>query len=248
MCVVLYFVSDLVFQESVKNKLDKLLRTRDNPCSLSSVQTSQFQVIQKAIPHRPMDAVDAEMGVDDENKIPAFIWDEKDYEVPHSKGNSIKQNKEQHTFESNKAVLFNNKIVRIKNRIIKKTHSTEIGEQSNIGYQMITLEVSKIGLDNWSDKRLRLDMINTKPYGMEPYDGDNTPVEDKFITNMRTRARDKKLPWSMELLGCTKDEFKTHIEKQLRIGMCWRNYGLPTEQGGWELDHIIPASFKTKPE
>jgi len=76
MCVVLYFVSDLVFQESVKNKLDKLLRTRDNPCSLSSVQTSQFQVIQKAIPHRPMDAVDAEMGVDDENKIPAFIWDE----------------------------------------------------------------------------------------------------------------------------------------------------------------------------
>lgn len=41
-------------------------------------------------------------------------------------------------------------------------------------------------------------------------------------------------------LGCSIDFFKLYIEKQFKIGMTWKNYGVK----GWHLDHIIPiASF-----
>jgi len=43
-------------------------------------------------------------------------------------------------------------------------------------------------------------------------------------------------------------KFCKHIKKQFKVGMCWRNYALPTAQGGWELDHIIPASYPSKDE
>jgi hypothetical protein len=41
-----------------------------------------------------------------------------------------------------------------------------------------------------------------------------------------------------DLLGCTLDEFREHIEKQFIEGMTWQNEGM------WEYDHIRPlASF-----
>jgi hypothetical protein len=39
-----------------------------------------------------------------------------------------------------------------------------------------------------------------------------------------------------EILGCSFDEFKSHIEKQFMPGMTWDNYG------DWEYDHIKPIS------
>lgn len=40
-----------------------------------------------------------------------------------------------------------------------------------------------------------------------------------------------------EVLGCTLDELKVHIEKQFKDGMTWDNYGVK----GWHIDHIIPC-------
>jgi hypothetical protein len=41
-----------------------------------------------------------------------------------------------------------------------------------------------------------------------------------------------------ELIGCTTEELKIHIENQFTDGMNWNNYGK------WHIDHIIPcASF-----
>ena len=40
----------------------------------------------------------------------------------------------------------------------------------------------------------------------------------------------------MQLIGCTVDELKEHINSQLNDGMTFDNYGL------WEIDHIIPVS------
>lgn len=45
---------------------------------------------------------------------------------------------------------------------------------------------------------------------------------------------------TLELLGCSLEDFVTHIESQFTEGMNWDNYG----RGGWEIDHIRPcASF-----
>ena len=51
---------------------------------------------------------------------------------------------------------------------------------------------------------------------------------------------------SLELLGCTVQKAREHIEKQFKEGMTWDNHG----HKGWHIDHIIPcASFDlTDPE
>jgi len=49
-------------------------------------------------------------------------------------------------------------------------------------------------------------------------------------------AKVEKSKTTLELLGCSMDEFKLHIEKQFQNGMSWENYG------EWEIDHIIPCS------
>ena len=43
---------------------------------------------------------------------------------------------------------------------------------------------------------------------------------------------------TLELLGCTSDEFLKHMELQFKEGMSWNNYG----QDGWVMDHIIPCA------
>jgi hypothetical protein len=50
---------------------------------------------------------------------------------------------------------------------------------------------------------------------------------------------------SIELLGCTIEDVRDHLEAQFTDGMSWENYG----RGGWHIDHIIPCAFfdLTKP-
>jgi hypothetical protein len=42
---------------------------------------------------------------------------------------------------------------------------------------------------------------------------------------------------SIELIGCSISELKTHLEKQFDNKMSWKNYGTY-----WHIDHIIPCS------
>lgn len=49
---------------------------------------------------------------------------------------------------------------------------------------------------------------------------------------------------TIELIGCSVEELKKHLENQFQDGMSWENYG------EWHVDHIIPCSLFdfTKPE
>ena len=42
-----------------------------------------------------------------------------------------------------------------------------------------------------------------------------------------------------EILGCSYEEFKIHLENQFTEGMTWKN------QGQWHMDHIYPVSLAT---
>lgn len=44
---------------------------------------------------------------------------------------------------------------------------------------------------------------------------------------------------TVEILGCTIEDFKSHLERQFQPGMTWENHG------EWHIDHIIPASSAT---
>jgi hypothetical protein len=47
---------------------------------------------------------------------------------------------------------------------------------------------------------------------------------------------------TVDLIGCSIEQFRAHIEAQWRPGMSWANYGPSRDR--WQLDHIRPvASF-----
>jgi len=72
-----------------------------------------------------------------------------------------------------------------------------------------------------------------------------TDICFKISCVLRSRARhafygESKPAATLELLGCTWEDFKIYIEKQFKPGMNWQN-NTPT---GWHFDHIKPiASF-----
>lgn len=65
----------------------------------------------------------------------------------------------------------------------------------------------------------------------------------KIIHNLRRRCLlalhgHYKAETTLNLIGCTSDELKRHLESLWQEGMSWDNYGLH----GWHIDHIKPLS------
>ena len=67
----------------------------------------------------------------------------------------------------------------------------------------------------------------------------------KILHRLRTRILlvlhgKKKVESSLNLLGCSAEYLKKHLEAQFKDDMSWENYGIK----GWHIDHIKPcASF-----
>lgn len=47
-----------------------------------------------------------------------------------------------------------------------------------------------------------------------------------------------------QIIGCTIEELKFHLEKQFESWMNWENYGKYNKElnYGWDIDHIVPLS------
>lgn len=63
--------------------------------------------------------------------------------------------------------------------------------------------------------------------------------------NLWYNLNNKKPNTSEEILGCTVEFFKDHIESQFEPWMTWDNHGKYNGEynHGWDLDHIIPISL-----
>lgn len=66
----------------------------------------------------------------------------------------------------------------------------------------------------------------------------------KIKTNFMRRIRElvngeDKAGRSIELLGCTIDDFKQYLEDRFDEKMNWDNYALK----GWHIDHIVPCAY-----
>ena len=62
----------------------------------------------------------------------------------------------------------------------------------------------------------------------------------KAFTRIKVRKNNK----TVQILGCTYEEFKQHIESQFKDWMNWDNHGLYNGEldYGWDVDHIEPIS------
>jgi hypothetical protein len=77
-------------------------------------------------------------------------------------------------------------------------------------------------------------------YDMKRYYSD---IQYRLIKIQRARINaalkgKNKSQTTKELIGCTPDQLKTHIESLFEPGMTWDNYS----QTGWHIDHILPIS------
>ena len=86
----------------------------------------------------------------------------------------------------------------------------------------------------------------TRKYMINKY---NSDPHTKVKMNLSRRMRDffkKNGSRTIDFIGCSIDDLKSHLEKQFVDGMSWENYGLH----GWHVDHIRPCcSFDlTDPE
>jgi len=64
----------------------------------------------------------------------------------------------------------------------------------------------------------------------------------RFQKNIRRRVlaafkNSYKIGTTKNLIGCSWEELRNHLEKQFEQGMNWQNYGK------WHIDHIIPLSL-----
>lgn len=75
----------------------------------------------------------------------------------------------------------------------------------------------------------------------------NVDPNYKLKSNVRTlisniiKGRNKGSR-TIEIIGCSFDDFKKYIESKFEPWMTWDNYGKynGTEKYGWDIDHIIP--------
>lgn len=58
----------------------------------------------------------------------------------------------------------------------------------------------------------------------------------KMVSRYMLDGKDMR---TQEIVGCTFEELKLHIEKQFTEGMTWDNYGID----GWHIDHIKPLAM-----
>ena len=99
----------------------------------------------------------------------------------------------------------------------------------------------------------RLDNLDTIKIKKTKYYTDKRKSD--FIFKLKTNVRSivykafKRMSYSKksrtyEILGCSYEQFKQHLESKFESWMNWDNYGKYNGElnYGWDLDHIIPIS------
>lgn len=148
-------------------------------------------------------------------------------------------------------------------RELNKENVKSQKQRYNIKYKERNLDRWKKYNENNSEKHLERSRIwreNNKNYPTEFYQKNKIILMDRIkerkknnpIFKLKTLYRSKtnkilgnNRDETFEIIGCTPQSLKEHLERQFKDGMTWENHGLY----GWHIDHIIPlSSAKTEEE
>jgi hypothetical protein len=112
-------------------------------------------------------------------------------------------------------------------------------------YSQNNIEKERIRRRKYWDKYKEVSRKNAK----ERYQIDEIfKIKNNIRTRIRIFLKTKnilKTETIFNIVGCSPEFLKEHLEKQFKDGMSWENYGYE----GWHIDHIIPlSSAKNKDE
>ena len=98
---------------------------------------------------------------------------------------------------------------------------------------------------NWAKIRQREKEAQIKKR-QDPFYKLKDSIRNRIRASMKSKGYSKKSK-TFETLGCSYEEFKTHIETQFLSWMTWDNHGNPKDgilepNKTWDLDHIVPIS------
>ena len=124
----------------------------------------------------------------------------------------------------------------IKNSKLKKSIEEQLIDKDNLALKRreYKREYKKLNPEKTSKQKMKYKRDRMK-----------RDMTFKILHRLRTRILlvlhgKKKAESSMNLLGCTAEHLKKHLEEQFKDDMSWENYGIR----GWHIDHIKPcASF-----
>jgi len=121
-----------------------------------------------------------------------------------------------------------------------KTHKDKIKEYQE-RYRELNKEKNTEYQAAYRSKHIAKSRAYAKQYQNDRLKND---ADFRLSRNIRARIRNaihnnSKSKSSFELLGCTMDDFKKHIESQFKDGMTWDNWG----RFGWHIDHIKPCAL-----
>ena len=139
----------------------------------------------------------------------------------------IKEYKKKYYEENKEKIYVANKIWRKKNIDKVRTYRNK-WRKDNLEYHQNYLEKNKEELKQKRNIQLKTRRENDPKY--------------KILSNLRSRLRmalnnNQKTGKTIELLGCSIDFLKKHLESLFIPKMSWANYG-----SYWEIDHILPCS------
>jgi hypothetical protein len=154
-------------------------------------------------------------------------------EFKKQKRSESKEKRQKNEKEYNKIYNLNNKD-KIKEynkeyHLINKQKRKEYhfkNKENRKEYNIINKDRIKNYAKNYNKKRRQIDPL--------------FKLKDNISKSIRTTIRRKghsKKSRTFEILGCSYEDFKQHLERQFTKGMTWEN------QGQWHLDHIYPISL-----
>jgi hypothetical protein len=100
-------------------------------------------------------------------------------------------------------------------------------------YTKNNIDKVRLAQKNWRKKKLEIDILYRLSYNFS-----------KKLRKLIKRNGHTKKDKTIDILGCTFQEFKQHIESLWQPWMNWDNYGLydGSLDYGWDIDHIEPIS------
>lgn len=145
--------------------------------------------------------------------------------------NCLKKNKQEY-------YLSNHKETREHQNKYRELNREKINAQKREHYKLNKERLIKNSSDYKKNNRKRYNDLKINRKKNDPLYKLRITVSERIRQALKYHLAGtyKKKDSTIELLGCSIDELKIHLQNQFKEGMTWQNHG------EWHIDHIIPCA------